>query len=83
MQGIGYVDDLRGRRRGWYFRARCDEWSLEVYGGYPFPVDGTGMEILFDMAEWEAWGTYEDASWMPIDVAHDLVERGLKAWRSR
>lgn len=83
VQGIGYVDDLMGRRRGWYFRARGDRWLLEVYDVWPFLTYGDGMEILPDVSIWEVSGDDEDASYMPIEVARDLIEHGLKAWRFR
>jgi len=76
VQGFGNVDGLN-----WYFRARHDAWSFEVWRE-PFGIDGAlpdGDPI------WSADGEYgdgeHDASWMPFSVAWQYIEASIATGR--
>ena len=79
MQGFGVVDG-----RGWYFRARWEEWGFKVYDA-PLLMDQWGYERLPDSGpEWSVYGESDgDASWMPFSEAWGHIETSIAAWRSR
>lgn len=79
VQGHGVVDG-----RGWYFRARHDAWSFEVWESGPLPSDGHGgYRLPTESADWWLEGDDDDASWMRFSVAWGLIEAGIAAWRAR
>lgn len=72
VQGEGTVDGL-----SWYFRARHDEWSFEVWRG-PFREDG---ELPIGDPIWSARGEANDASWMRMSEAWSLIEAAIETGR--
>lgn len=79
VQGHGVVDG-----RGWYFRARHDAWSFEVWESGPLPSDGHGgYRLPTESADWWLEGDDDDASWMRFSAAWGLIESGIAAWRTR
>lgn len=68
VQGYGIVGD-----QPWYFRARHDQWSLEI-------ADTLDLDPV-SSPQW-AWAEeYEGAGYMEEDVACACVERGLSIYR--
>jgi hypothetical protein len=76
VQGYGNVDGLN-----WYFRARYDAWSFEVWAS-PFGEDG---RLPAGDPCWSAEGSYGetdfDASWMPFSHAWGRIEASILAGR--
>lgn len=72
VQGQGSVDG-----RYWYFRARHEHWSFEVYTEsceYDLPSE--------DKRVWWAQAEYDgDASWMPFSDAWSLIESCIATGR--
>ena len=80
VQGYGDVDGLT-----WYFRARHDAWSFEVWR-VPFRSDNeTGgclpVEDPVWMAEAEYGDAEHDASWMPFSHAWQFIEACIATGR--
>ncbi len=80
VQGYGSVDGLT-----WYFRARYDSWSFEVWRE-PFIMTEYGDEELpHGPSIWRADAEYEggefDASWMPLADAWSIIESCLATGR--
>lgn len=77
LQGYGNVDG-----KHWYFRARWDHWSFEVWDE-PFGADGElpvkDPVWMFEAAYGEAEG---DASWMPFSDAWRFIESSIAAFRN-
>ena len=78
VQGSGSVGEY-----SWFFRARYDEWSLDVYaepgraGYFGWPADGAKP-----VASWGGtYGAAFDAGWMKYSEAWALVESSLAAFR--
>jgi hypothetical protein len=71
VQAEGRVDG-----KPFYFRARGQQWSIEVYPG---PGDLR--------AEWryeEPWGEAPyDAGWMPQDTAREMIATAVAIYRQR
>ncbi len=63
----------------WYFRARYNGWSLEVWTGGPhdgFPGDSSNA------FHYEEYGHLDfEASWMPLDTALYYIVYALTRWR--
>jgi hypothetical protein len=64
VQGFGVVGSYR-----WYFRARWNWWSLEV-----FPRELTTICADDEDIAWMAAGDYDNASHMEHDVAKRIVD---------
>lgn len=79
VQGYGTVDGLT-----WYFRARYDSWSFEVWRE-PFWNDGYTERLPDATAMWSAEAEYEGgefaASWMPFADAWALIESCIATGR--
>jgi hypothetical protein len=71
VQGFGTV---LGREL--YFRARHDQWSFDVadHAGH-LPSDG-----YRDSDGFYREGTYEEASWMPLQEAVEIIVRCLQEY---
>jgi hypothetical protein len=70
VQAEGFFDD-----KAFYFRARHDFWLIEV----------GPKERSWVCDEWEIerdYGTGEDASWMPLQVAVGLICDGVEEYRA-
>jgi hypothetical protein len=81
-----------------YFRARGDEWAIEIGPGNTHLVvealdvtEGTGEEkrAASDRIEaldyWryeEAYGEWPDAGWMTEDEARAFIAKGAELWRA-
>lgn len=77
VQGYGEVDGLT-----WYFRARHDAWSFEVWRE-PFQPDGRLPEPnAMWMAEAEYGEGDHDASWMPFSHAWQYIEASIATGRA-
>ncbi len=73
VQGIGTVGDLH-----WYFRARWDSWSFEVY-----PTTCEGDLPASSTCVWFTEGDYGNASWMKYSDAWSTIEGAIAAFRAR
>lgn len=77
VQGKGTVDGM-----WWYFRARHDEWSFEVWRS-PFGPNG---ELPRSETVWSTASRYVDgdgdASWMPFSHAWGYIEQSIAALRT-
>lgn len=75
IQGDGTVDD-----RFWYFRARHEEWSFEVYDVSTKPELPGENHLVWDM-----YGSYNgdahNAGWMKFSEAWALIEQKIAAYR--
>ena len=73
VQGHGKLDDVY-----WYFRARWDDWTFDVYSA---PCD----DELPDQDKFLGYfdGSYANASWMKYSDAWRIIEDQITAWRSR
>lgn len=65
VQGEGTVDG-----REWYFRARGQHWSFEVYSS-PEESEGNAPPLWWTVEE---WGTWPDAGYMPEDEARRKID---------
>ena len=78
VQGYGNVDGMN-----WYFRARGDAWSFEVWDA-PF---GDGGKLPVGDPLWLAEADYGegdyDASWMPFSHAWRFIEESIALFRAR
>ena len=63
VQAFGHISDIADH---FYFRARHDNWSFEVYDG------DNKSEIIYVIN-----GGYINSSWMPIDVALRIIGRQI------
>lgn len=72
VQGVGQVDD-----KFWYFRARHDEWSFEVY------TKSCERELPKEDPIWLTVGEHDNASWMKFSEAWALIEDSIAKYRSR
>lgn len=70
VQGDGQVDG-----KFWYFRARHDSWSFEVY------TKSCRTELPDESPLWETSGKYGNASWMKLSEAWGLIEASLAKYR--
>lgn len=75
VQGQGDVDGFH-----WYFRARHDAWSFEVYST-PFEADG-GLPPDHTRV-WDVEGEAGDASWMPYSEAWQRIAESITSFRRR
>lgn len=73
VQGWGSLDGLH-----WYFRARWDDWSFEVY-----PTTCEDELPPSETCIWFTQGGYGNASWMKYSDAWSLIEGAFAAFRSR
>jgi hypothetical protein len=76
VQGYGTVG-----ARTWYFRARGDAWSFEVFDG-PFQPDGglpAGDAVWLMEREFGVW---PDAGWMKSSVAWGFIREALTAYHA-
>ena len=74
VQGEGTVDGLE-----WYFRARGESWSFEVFrpGGFEgLPV----QDVVFDRSG-ETFGGPYSASWIGAKHAWSLIRTCINEWR--
>ena len=78
VQGTGTVDGLN-----WYFRARGEAWSFEVWR----EAFGPYGELPMVDPLWETYADYGeddfDASWMPFSHAWRFIEESIEAFRQR
>lgn len=72
VQGDGTVGGF-----WWYFRARWDDWSFDVFSAKP-EWDGTA----YDAFVWGTAGEYDNASWMPYADAWKLIKEQLSAFQA-
>lgn len=72
VQGEGTVDG-----REWYFRARGQEWSFEVYSSAE-ESEGNAPPLWWT---WEDWGTWPDAGYMPDDEARRKIDVSVERFR--
>jgi hypothetical protein len=77
VQGYGEVDGLT-----WYFRARHDAWSFEVWRE-PFQANGRLPEPDALWATFDEYGEGDhDASWMPFSHAWKYIEESIAKGRA-
>lgn len=79
VQGTGLVDGW-----SWYFRARGEEWSFEVWPPGMFTGGDLPGEHAFFWAAGEALGAdFFAGSWMPAAEAWQHIEASIAAFRAR
>jgi hypothetical protein len=77
VQGEGTVDG-----RFWYFRARHDDWSFEVFSVGWAPDEGLpGDDKIVWSAEAEYEGEQPNAGWMKFSEAWDIIENCIAIGR--
>lgn len=77
VQGEGCVDGHR-----FYFRARGRRWEMLIADGHDEPIDCYGPSPKPGWYVREAWGTWPDAGYMPLDVAREKIEQTIAALRA-
>ena len=71
VQGYGEVDGLH-----WYFRARHDDWTFEVWDEPCHP------ELPQKPPVWECFGQYSNASWMYYSDAWLTIQYAILKGRA-
>lgn len=72
VQGNGSVGNYF-----WYFRARHDAWSFEIYS------ESCEGDLPATGPIWFVDGEYDDASWMPFSEAWKRIEESIVKWELR
>lgn len=81
VQGVGTVQVLGAfvPARHWYFRARGDEWSVDV-GGLDPGYGGLVAEEDTDLTVSGDYGQMFDASYMLEEHARQAITAALERW---